>query len=108
MYRFIKDGNQLALIERPRFIKIQPNGYFGLCEEKDAQGVIINDIAYSIEDRLEDRLSVSYEKVNVGELIMALEALTDNFTTIQNQMDEITVDHEYRLVLLELGVAEEV
>lgn len=101
MYRVFKDGEQLALLESPRFIKLQPNGYFGTCEEAEAQGVVIDNIAYSIDNRLEGRQSVSYQKVNVGDLIASLEAM-------QAQIDELTVDHEYRLALLEVASSGEV
>lgn len=47
------------------------------------------------------------ESVNeFGEIVIVSELLGEPIPTPQDDMDEMLVDHEYRLTLLELGLSE--
>lgn len=50
MYKAIKNGETLALIGSPNYIK-QSGPNFVLCEEAEAQGVAINSVPYAIFGR---------------------------------------------------------
>ena len=39
MYRIVKDGAELALIEAPSYVRQAGNGCFVLCQEAEAAGI---------------------------------------------------------------------
>lgn len=41
MYRIIKNGAELALIEAPSYVRQARNGCFVLCQEAEAAGIAI-------------------------------------------------------------------
>ena len=41
MYQVIKNGKEIALLKNPTWIKVQDNGYYNLCGEDEAQGIVI-------------------------------------------------------------------
>ena len=42
MYRIVKDGAELALIEAPSYVRQAGNGCFVLCQEAEAAGIAHN------------------------------------------------------------------
>lgn len=41
MYKVLKGNQEIALLKNPTWIKVQENGYYGLCEKEEAHGVVI-------------------------------------------------------------------
>lgn len=53
MYRIIKEGNTLATVSALSWIKKQENGYFVLCEENVAHGIVLDGIIYHVAGKTE-------------------------------------------------------
>ena len=51
MYRIIKDGTELALIEAPSYVRQARNGCFVLCQEAEAAGIAYNGTVYHLLGR---------------------------------------------------------
>ena len=108
MFRIIKtsDGEILGMTEAPTFIKQAGNGCFITCPEPEASGIVFGGTPYQLlgreamesEEGLE---TVMLETADSGVILAQYQQLAAD-------SDAISVDHEYRLTLLELGVAEEV
>ena len=64
MYRIVKDGAELALIEAPSYVRQAGNGCFVLCQEAEAAGIAHNGTVYHLLGReaLEGAESVILEK----------------------------------------------
>ena len=101
MYKIIKNGEQIAITEKLNFIKQAKNGVFYKCDEKEAQGVAINNTPYNIFGR---------EPMAVNDTVIIIEVdggqCIQNGDENQHETDTLVVDHEYRLTLLEMGVIE--
>ena len=101
MYKVYKNGEEIAITEKLNYIKQNAAGVFITCEEKEAQGVAVQNTAYNLVGREKmdgcDTVTIMY--IDGGEHIHTGEAS-------QNETDVLIVDHEYRLTLLELGVNE--
>lgn len=101
MYEIIKDGTVLALTESPNYIRLHPDGFYILCEQSEAHGVALNGTPYHLFGRkpMDGLETVVLVKIDSGRILREQE-------TAQEDSDAMTVDHEYRLTLLELGVTE--
>ena len=69
MYRIVKDGAALALIEAPTYVRQAGNGCFVLCQEAEAVGIAYGGAVYhllGLED-LEGAESVILEETDAGE-----------------------------------------
>ena len=51
MYRIVKDGAELALIEAPSYVRQAGNGCFVLCQEAEAAGIAHNGTVYHLLGR---------------------------------------------------------
>lgn len=49
MYTITKSGVEIAVTERPTYIRLQSNGAFGLCTREQAQGVAWEGVPYHVE-----------------------------------------------------------
>ena len=83
MYRIVKDGAELALIEAPSYVRQAGNGCFVLCQEAEA---------------LEGAESVILEKTDAGDLVKRIQDTAKD-------VDAMNVDQELRLTLLEMGIS---
>ena len=101
MYKIIKDGALVAQTEAPNYVRRQENGHFGLCEERDAQGIVHNGTVYHLHGR---EALEGQETVVLGEFDAGAEM--ENTRTAVEDADAMNVDQEYRLTLLELGISE--
>ena len=50
MYEIRKDGGVIALTEKPNYIRLHPDGFYILCEQKEAQGVAYHGTPYLFAD----------------------------------------------------------
>lgn len=68
MYRIVKDGAELALIEAPSYVRQAGNGCFVLCQEAEAAGIAYNGTVYHLLGRedLEGAESVILEAADAG------------------------------------------
>ncbi len=68
MFRIIKDGVSLGLVERPTYITKADNGCFVLCPEAQARGIAYRDIPYHVIGRppMEGAEDVMLEAVDGG------------------------------------------
>ena len=73
MYRIVKDGTELALIEAPSYVRQARNGCFVLCQEVEAAGIAHNGTVYHLLGRevLEGAESVILEVADAGVEIQA-------------------------------------
>lgn len=70
LYKFLKlDGTYIGTVIEPIYIKLLGNGYYGICSEKEAEGVAINNKPYHLEGRegLEDLETVYFERITEWE-----------------------------------------
>ena len=106
MFRIIKtsDGESLGMTESPVYIRqSEENGCFILCPEPEASGIAFAGTPYQLLGRepmngAGDMETVMLESVDAGAVLQeSQESYPD--------LDAMAIDHEYRLTLLELGLA---
>lgn len=101
MYRITKGGAVVGMTEAPIYIKQAENGCYNICPEPQASGIAFSGVNYHLlgRDGMEDLETVMLEEVDAGmEIHAAKQAASD--------ADGMIVDQEYRLTLLELGLAD--
>ena len=102
MYRITRanNGESLGMTEAPTYIKQHENGCYVLCPEPEASGIAFAGNVYHLLGRedLEGVETVMLEETDAGPMVAAAHDLSAD-------IDGLTVDHEYRITLLELGVA---
>lgn len=98
----VSDGTEIGIFEEARYIRKAKNGCYVQCEKKDAEGVAAGGEAYSLvgKDQLDDKEFVFVGQVDAGALAMQ----TERNATDGADLLDLSVDHEYRLTMLELGV----
>lgn len=62
MYEIRKDSGVIALTEKPNYIRLHPDGFYILCEQKEAQGVAYHGTPYLFAD------GAQVHEVDAGEL----------------------------------------
>lgn len=92
MYEIRKNSKVIALVETPTFVYRLDNGDFGLTNAEHATGVAVNGEILDIGE-------VTLNRVDGG-------AILADQTAVQNDLDALTVDHELRIMDLELGISE--
>lgn len=100
MYKIIKDGGSIGMTEAPIYIKQAENGCYILCPEPEASGIAFDGATYQLlgRDPMDGVETVMLEEVDAG--VMIASEMKGNM-----DMDTLTVDHEFRLTMLELGQA---
>ena len=52
MYEILKNNTRLSLEDTARYVRLQTNGIYVLCDGQDAQGIVVNDEhIYHLEGR---------------------------------------------------------
>lgn len=70
LYKFTKlDGTYVGTMIEPIYIKLLGNGYYGICSEKEAEGVAVDNKPYHLEGRegLSDLETVSFKVITEQE-----------------------------------------
>ena len=98
-----RDGKSLGMTEAPNYITKAENGSYVLCPEPEASGIAFAGTPYRLLGReapegMEGLDAVMLEETDAGPMVAAAHELSSD-------IDGLTVDHEYRLTLLELGLA---
>ena len=94
MYKITRDGKTVAMTEAPTYIKRAGNGSYILCPEPEASGIAVSGVPYRLLGR---EAQEGMEELDAGPMV----AEAHNRSA---DIDGLTVDHEYRITLLELGV----
>ena len=103
MFRYIKvsDESVIGSVERPTYIKTSDNGCFVICDEDDYCGVAFEGSAYHVVGRPslgDDIVDILVDFVDSGSEI------TNQGKAIDD-IDAMSVDQEYRITMLELGLS---
>lgn len=93
MYRITTPSGETFLTEKPNFIRVHSNGVYILTDQARAEGVAHHGTPYLWKDG-----AICYEVDSGDSVADLLKVATD--------VDALSIDHEYRLTLLELGIAE--
>ena len=88
MYRIVKDGTPLALIEAPTYVRQAGNGCFVLCQEAQATGITHNGTVYHLLGReaVEGAESVILEAADAGAEIQAAGDSAANNAKLSDQL----------------------
>ena len=97
------NGERIGMTETPTYIKQAETGCYILCPEPEASGIAISGVPYRLLGReapegMEELDAVMLEETDAGPMVAAAHDLSAD-------IDGLTVDHEYRITLLELGLA---
>ena len=100
MFKLIKNGKVFAITENLTHIKQSRNGVYVICTEEEAQGIAYKNMPYNLLGRepMAELETVIAVEVDGGECIYTGDIK-------QTDADALIVDHEYRLILIETGVA---
>ena len=93
MYKIITHTGETHLTEKPNFIRKHENGCFVLTDVNHAEGVAYHGTPYLFADG-----AICYEVDKGADILETEKTVSDN--------DAMSVDQEYRLTLLELGLTE--
>ena len=93
MYKIITHTGETHLTEKPTFIRKHENGCFVLTDVNHADGVAYHGTPYLFADG-----AICYEVDKGADILETEKTVSDN--------DAMSVDQEYRLTLLELGLTE--
>ncbi len=104
MHRIINSetGDCLGVTDSPVFVRPHENGCFVLCPEPEAQGISFAGTVYQLQDR---------PSMGGTEVVVMLEAMDAGAALADVQQtaadnDAMNVDHELRLTMLEMGLAD--
>ena len=93
MYKIITHTGETHLTEKPNFIRKHENSCFVLTDEAMAEGVAYHGTPYLFADG-----TICFEVDKGADILETEKTVSDN--------DAMSVDQEYRLTLLELGLTE--
>ena len=93
MYKIITNTGETHLTEKPNFIRKHENGCFIPTDVNHAEGVAYHGTPYLFADG-----AICYEVDKGADILETEKTVSDN--------DAMSVDQEYRLTLLELGLVE--
>ena len=95
-----ENGAVIGMTAAPNYIKQVENGCYNLCPEPEASGIVFGGTVYHLLGRkpLPDVETVMLEENDIGPLFAAAQASIAD-------AEAMNVDHEYRLTLVELGLA---
>lgn len=92
MYEIYKDGVSISIEDKARFVKLQSNGTYCLCDEPEAHGVVVNNEYIC---HLEGK-----PPIPVAETVSIVEI---NGSALLTELDTAIIDLEYENIQLELG-----
>ena len=93
MYRSITPTGETVLTEKVNYIRVHKNGVYLLTDVNHAEGVAYHGTPYLFADG-----AICYEVDKGADILETEKTVSDN--------DAMSVDQEYRLTLLELGLVE--
>ena len=93
MYKIITPAGEPILTEKVNYIRVHRNGVYLLTDVNHAEGVAYHGTPYLFADG-----AICYEVDKGADILETEKTVSDN--------DAMSVDQEYRLTLLELGLVE--
>jgi hypothetical protein len=101
MFKIIKGDQTLAIVAKPKWVRLQSNGSFALCSENEAGGVVVGGEVYRILGRAElpDKEDVSVIEIDAGNII-------DDITALQLAAAELAEAQAADQTANELALAE--
>ena len=93
MYRIITPTGETFLTEKVNYIRVHKSGVYLLTDVNHADGVAYHGTPYLFADG-----AICYEVDKGADILETEKTVSDN--------DAMSVDQEYRLTLLELGLTE--
>lgn len=79
MIKFAVDGEVIALVDEPRWIRRHQNGCYVACDIRMAEGVAINSTPYNLRGYdIGGVADVDYEEVSTGEYIFKQDNAIDD------------------------------
>ena len=93
MYRITTPSGESILTEKVNYIRVHKSGTYLLTDVSHAEGVAYHGTPYLFADG-----AICYEVDKGADILETEKTVSDN--------DAMTVDQEYRLTLLELGLTE--
>lgn len=106
MYLFKVNGATIALVDNPNWVKVQKNGYYGLCEYPQATGVAIDSTVYNLPGHdIGGVATVSFDIVQNGTYMLKQEANIDYLSMMTGV--ELPNDEPEQPVLDEDGDSDE-
>ena len=93
MYKIINNTGETYLTEKPTFIRKHENGCFVLTDKATSEGVAYHGTPYLFADG-----AICYEVDKGADILETEKTVSDN--------DAMSVEQEYRLTLVGLGVVE--
>lgn len=77
MYKIIKDGEVIGIVEKPRYIR-KVDGIYIQAEESEAQGVAVDSMPYNLPGGgMEGLETVTVSEVDGGEYILTQQSAID-------------------------------
>lgn len=99
MYKLIDlSGQLIGIVKDPYYIRLQENGFYGRCSEKDAQGITYNNVVYHISNRPEMNQTEP-------DIVLVVKDDGDVLYDLMSQLSDFIVDQEYRTSVLEIITA---
>lgn len=103
MYQIIRiaDNTELAVTDTLLYVRKTKHGTYAPASEAEAQGVSVCGVVYSLSGReaLDGAEPVTINQVDGGAFVQQ----TKQNATDSADLLDLSVDHEYRLTMLELG-----
>ena len=93
MYKIITNTGETHLTEKITYVRQHSSGVFLITDQKRAEGVAYHGTPYLFADG-----AICYEVDKGADILETEKTVSDN--------DAMSVDQEYRLTLLELGLTE--
>lgn len=104
MVKFYKNGMIFAVVDEPRWVHLQKNGCYGLCEKKDAQGVVINGDVYNLPGHeISESGEVGFEVIDGGVYMVERFIETEQMLT---DLDIANIEAQQAITDLELMILE--
>lgn len=101
MYEIRKADGVIALTEKPNYIRLHPDGFYILCEQKEAQGVAVNGVPYALsEGALGACEAVIVVKRDTGSILREQETVNSiTFVTLAEagSIDTVTAEEHVEL-----------
>lgn len=94
MYTIFKNSAPLGYTDSPVFIRLQSNGCYGLCDVKEAQGVVFNGTPYHLLGKpdIPGLETVMVVETDGGPLVETLQAKTTAMTTTNQMLEDCIVE----------------
>lgn len=104
MVKFYKNGMLFAVADEPRWVRLQKNGCYGLCEKSNAEGVAIDGTVYNLPGHaISENDEIGFEVVDGGVYMAERFIETEQMMT---DLDIANIEAQQAITDLELMILE--